>query len=82
MDYFALAVLSAFAAIGAALVLLEIWRRLKAKKTDYVCVVFGDPPEGDIRPDVVLICRTEAEQDEIIRRVVGSDGRRAYVKRW
>ena len=31
---------------------------------------------------MVIICRSDAEEDEIIRRISDGDPRRVYIKRW
>ena len=82
MPAFAMALLSTFAAVGIGLIALEMWRRLKAKKREFVCVCFDKSLSDGKKPDVVIICRTDEERDEAIKRVLENDGRTAYIKRW
>lgn len=67
------------AALGVALSFLELWRILKARKNSYICVCFKEEFDGDQKPDVIYICRTELEQEEILRRVCDGDERKAYI---
>ena len=69
-----------FGALGIALICLESYRRMKAKKTSFVCLTFGDEFAEKKLPDMLIICRTDAEQEEIIKRVVASDPRKVYIK--
>jgi hypothetical protein len=34
------------------------------------------------KPDMLIICRTDAEQEEVIRRVCSDEARKVYIKRW
>ncbi len=67
-------------ALGVALMCLELYRRIKAKKASFVCLTFGDEFEEKKLPDMLIICRTDAEQEEIIKRVVSSDPRKVYIR--
>lgn len=81
MPAFALVLLSTFAAVGIGLIALELWRKLKSRKCEFICVCFDESLPDVKKPDIVIICRTEEERDEAIRRVCESDARTAYIKR-
>ncbi len=68
------------AALGVALGVLEFVRSAKAKKTDFVCVCFREDLLEDGKPDMLIICRTDTEQEEILRRIGQMDDRRIYIK--
>jgi len=70
--------LSMLAALGVALAFLDFMRRGKAKKASYVCICFTE--EFDKPPDMIIICRNDAEQEEIIRRIGDAENRRIYIK--
>lgn len=72
--------LSMLAALGVALLTLEIFRHVSAKKGSFVCICFKEELLGEERPDVVIICRSDAEQEEIIRRIGENDERKIYLK--
>ena len=73
--------LSFLAAVGIALICYELFRYCKTRKEGYICVCFEREMFENARPDVIFICRTEQEQEEILRRISDSDDRRMYIKR-
>ncbi|MBR6563053.1 MAG: hypothetical protein IKK70_03865 [Clostridia bacterium] len=81
MTVFGSILIAMLAALGVALSVLELVRVRRAGNSEFICVSFLDEPSEDVMPDMLIICRTDAEQEEIIRRVCASDGRRAYIKR-
>ena len=82
MSVFGSVVLAALASLGIALAVLEVLRNARAKRASFICVCFReDLLEGGL-PDMLVICRTDADQDEVIRRVCANDSRKVYIKRW
>lgn len=82
MSVFASVFLAMLAALGVALAVLELLRKARAKKASFVCLCFREELlEGGL-PDMLLVCRTDAEQEEIIRRVCAEESRKVYIKRW
>lgn len=81
MSVFLTIFIAMLASLGIALALLDLIRRMRAKQADFVCICFDEKLLDDALPDIVIICRTDAEQEEIIRRVCAKDPRRAYLKR-
>ena len=74
--------LAVFAVLGAVLAALELARNYRAKRTEFICVCFREELlEGGI-PDMLIICRTDAEQEEIIRRICAGEDRKVFIKRW
>ncbi len=72
--------LAMLAAMGIALAVLEFIRRGRAKKSRFICLCFREELLENENPDIVIICRTDAEQEEIIRRIGQQDERRIYLK--
>jgi hypothetical protein len=73
---------AALAALGVALAVLEFVRAHRAKRASFICICFEESvPEGRL-PDMLVICRTEAEQEEVIRRVCNGESRKVYIKRF
>lgn len=73
---------SALAALGVALAVLEFVRAYRARRAEYICVCFREELLfGDCEPDMLIICRTDAEQDEIIKRVCNGESRTVYIKK-
>ena len=70
------------ASIGIVLLCREIFRHIGAKRNHYVCLTFDSFPSFQKRPDMIIICRTDEEEQEIIRRVIKNDERRIFIKRW
>ncbi len=68
------------AGLGVALSVLEFIRKSRAKKGCFLCVCFDDELAEDTLPDMLIICRTDADQEEIIRRIGERDQRRIYLK--
>ena len=74
--------LSAFAVLGVILAVLEATRVSRAKKTNFICLCFDKELLDGAKPDMLIICRTDAEQEEVIRRVCADEERKVYIKRW
>jgi hypothetical protein len=82
MYIFAFVFLSVLAALGVVFTTKEILRAKSAKNAVFLCVSFKeDVPEGTL-PDMLLICRTTAEEEEIIRRICANESRKVFIKRW
>ena len=80
MSVFGSIVIATLASIGVALALLDFVKRIRAKRTEFLCICFGrEFAEGEL-PEMMVICRTDAEQDEIIRRISELDDRKIYLK--
>lgn len=82
MSVFGNVFLCVLAGLGVALTALEFVRARRAKKAQFVCLCFKEELLNGARPDVLIICRTDAEQEEVIRRVCAEDDRKVYLKRW
>lgn len=83
MAIFGRVLLAVLASIGIALAILEIVRARRAKTAEFICLCFSEEYlNGDKKPDMLVICRTDAEQEEIIRRVCADEARKVYIKRW
>lgn len=74
--------LATLAALGVILAVLEFVRVSRAKRASFVCLCFREELLDGAKPDVLIICRTDAEQDEVIRRVCADESRKVYIKRW
>lgn len=72
--------ISLLAALGVALTALEFIRRARAKKSTFISLCFREDLLEDGKPDMIIICRNDAEQEEIIRRIGERDERRIYLK--
>ena len=81
MSIFGSIFVSFLSALGIALVLLEILRTNRAKKEKYTCICFREELIYDEIPDIIVICRTLSEEDEIIKRICEKESRRALIKR-
>ncbi len=81
MSIFGTVFLATLASIGVALMLLELISNRKAKTAEYTCICFRSELLNGERPDMVVICRNEAEKEEIIKRICENDTRRAFIKR-
>ena len=81
MTVFGSILIAMLAALGVTLSLLEVLRVRRAKKAEFICLSFDDEPDLRKKPDMLIICRTDTEEEEIIRRVCDGDERRVYVKR-
>lgn len=75
-------VFSVLASLGVALTLLEILRRYRAKKESFVCICFREELLESAKPDMLIVCKSDAEVEEIIKRVSDGDARKVYIKRW
>jgi hypothetical protein len=83
MYIFCIVLLSALAALGVALAALEFIRTSRARSTEFICVCFDERYLSEERPpDMLIVCRTDAEQDEIIKRICGNDSRNVYIKKY
>ena len=82
MSSFCIILLSALACIGVVLIIRGLCRFLSARRASYICLCFDKALLEGGKPDLVIICRSDAEEDEIIRRISDGDPRRVYIKRW
>jgi hypothetical protein len=82
MWIFAHVFLSVLAALGVALSVLEFAGNLEAKRKKYLCICFDRDDNRSMLPDMIIICRTQAEEDEIIKRICAEDKRKVFIKRW
>ena len=74
--------LAALASLGVILAVLEFVRVSRAKKASFICLCFSEELLNGAKPDMLVICRTDAEQDEIIKRICGNDSRNVYIKKY
>ncbi len=82
MSVFGSIFLAMLATLGVVLSVIEFERVRSAKKASFITLCFReDLLEGGL-PDMVVICRTDAEQEEIIRRVLADEKRQVFLKRW
>lgn len=81
MSVFGNILLAMLASLGIALAAIEFLRVHRAKKSAFICVCFREELLHGAKPDMLIICRTDAEQEEIIRRVCADESRTAYIKR-
>lgn len=81
MSVFLTVFIAMLASLGVALAALDFIRRSRAKRTDFICICFREELLDNALPDMVIICRSDAEQEELIRRVCDKDSRRAYLKK-
>lgn len=72
--------LSLLAALGVALGFLEFMRKSRAKNTAFICLCFKEELLDSVKPDVIIICRTDADQEEIIKRIGKQDERNIFFK--
>ena len=71
--------LSLLSSLGVGLTILEYYHIFRAKRIEFVCLCFGENRE-DFKPDMLVICRTDAEQEEIIRRISANEPRKVFIK--
>ncbi len=69
-------------ALGVTLMILELLRKWKARMSCYLCVCFSEELLESKNPDMIIICRNDAEQEEILRRISENESRKVYIKRW
>lgn len=72
--------LAMLSALGIALSVFEYLRRVKAKNSKFICLYFDEDMLENQNPDMVIICRTDADQEEIISRIGQQEERRIYLK--
>lgn len=82
MSVFGSVLLATFSVLGLVLSVVEFLRISRAKKASFICLCFREDLLENGIPDMLIICRTDAEQEEIIRRVCAEDGRKVFLKRW
>lgn len=74
-----------FAAIGLAVVFTELFRMLGKRRLRFTCLLFGDEAktEWDARTySVVFLCRSELQEEELIRRLSQGEKRKIYIRKW
>ncbi len=72
--------LSLMAALGVALMFHEFLRKAKAKHSNFICICFREDLVENGDPDMLIICKTDADQEEIIRRIGEKDHRKIFLK--
>ena len=82
MAIFCQVFLALLASLGMMLAVLEFVRNSRAKKATFICLCFNEELLYGAKPDMLVICRTYAEQEEIIRRICVDEARKVYIKRW
>ena len=82
MSVFGDVFLAAFSALGMVLSVVEFLRVRRARKTRFVCLCFREELLDGGLPDLLILCRTDVEQEEIIRRVCANEKRKVFLKRW
>ena len=78
-------VLCPFAAIGLAAIFLELFRLFGKRRMRFTGLLFGDEAktEWDTRTyGIVFLCRSELEEEELIRRLSQGEKRKIYIRRW
>ena len=74
-----------FAAIGLLAVFAELFRLLGRRRLRFTCLLFGDEAkaEWDARKyGVVFLCRSELQEEELIRRLSEGEKRKIYIRKW
>ena len=82
MSVFGSVLVAMLAALGVALSALELVRKSRAKRESFICLCFREELLDGGLPDMLIICRTDAEQEEIIRHICSEDPRKVFLKRW
>ena len=80
MSVFCNVFVAMLASLGVALTLLELFRHSRAKRSEFICLCFREDLLESGTPDMVIICRNDAEIEEIIKRIGEIDNRRIYLK--
>ena len=63
MSSFCIILLSALACIGVVLIIRGLCRFLSARRASYICLCFDKALLEGGKPDMVIICRSDAEED-------------------
>lgn len=74
-----------FAAIGIFATLAELFRLLGKRRLHFTCLLFGDAAKEaweNKRYDTIVLCRSELQEEELIRRFSENEKRKLYIKRW
>ena len=74
-----------FAAIGLAAVLLELFRLFEKRRLRFTCLLFGDDAKSEWDAQtygVIFLCRSELQEEELIRRLSEGEKRKIYIRRW
>ena len=75
-------ILAFFAAAGAAVLAVELVRWCLLGRSEFTAVCFDEKIlNGESKPDMIYIVRTDRECDEIIKRICESEERRIFIKR-
>ena len=78
-------VLCPFAAIGLAAVFLELFRLIGKRRLRFTCLLFGDEAKAEWDTgaySVVFLCRSELQEEELIRRLSQGEKRKIYIRKW
>ena len=73
-------IMAILAALGVALTFLEFMRRAKSKRSAFICICFREDLIENGVPDMLIICRTDADQEEIIQRIGKHEERQIFLK--
>lgn len=74
-----------FAAIGAVAVFTELFRLLGRRRLRFTCLLFGDEAKAEWDAKnygIVFLCRSELQEEELIRRLSEKEKRKIYIRRW
>lgn len=77
--------LCCLAAIGAICIVWELVRFAGRRRMRFTCLLFGDAARErlDARDyEIILLCRTELQEQELIRRLSEGEKRKIYIRRW
>lgn len=59
---------------------VRLYSACSQKRGETVYIYF-DEPTRDVRPDLIVVCRTECEKDEVVQRICMQDDRKKYIER-
>lgn len=74
-----------FAAIGAVCTLFEVGSWLFRRRMRFTCLLFGDRAREQFDQktyDIIVLCRSAEQEQELIRRLSANEKRKIYIRRW
>lgn len=74
-----------FAAVGLVAVFAELFRLFGRRRLRFTCLLFGDEAKADWdtrRYGIIFLCRSELQEEELIRRLSEGEKRKIYIRRW
>ncbi len=74
-----------FAAIGIISTVWEIFLLIGKRRLRFTCLLFGDHAKAEFEAkeyEIVLLCRSELQEEELIRRLSAGEKRKIYIRRW